>query len=119
MRPEIPEHAAAALEPPEGAAADAEVADLADAAAAHEAGHRDHRRVVHQQVADHQRAAALARQVDEPLPLATGEGQRFFHEQVLAGKQRLAADAVVRLGRGRDRDGVDRGVARGFRGSRG
>ena len=99
---------------PEGAAADAEVADLADAAAAHEVGHRDHRRVVHQQVTDHQGAAALARQVDEPLPLATGEGQRFFDEQVLAGQQRLAADAVVRLGRGRDRDGIDRGVAEDF-----
>jgi hypothetical protein len=65
-------------------------------------------------VADHQRAPPLPRQVDEDPPLAAGQGERLLDEEVLAGEQGIAADAVMVLGRVAIA-GVDRGVAQDLR----
>ncbi len=70
----------------------------------------DHGGVVEQDVPDHEDPRALLGQRDQFLPLLGVQGQRLLHEDVLARREALPDDVVVRGGGGGHGHGVSAGI---------
>ena len=68
--------------------------------------------MVEQQVADHEDALALGRQVHEVLRVGDAQRQRLLDEHVLAGQEQGARERVMMDGGGRDHGRLHFGIGR-------
>jgi len=84
-----------------------EIENLAQGTAADQFFQFLHRGAVLEGVADHEHTPGLCGQRDQVGGFAAGEGERFFHQGVLAGEERLPGQGVMAGGRGGDDKGIE------------
>jgi hypothetical protein len=84
-----------------------EIAQPAQGALAHQGAHFDEGGMVLEEMADHEHEAPLLRLSDESGTFRVAQGERLFHEDMLAGLKRLHDHSGVLFGRRRNRNGID------------
>ena len=84
-----------------------DIVQPAQGALAHQGAHFDEGGMVLEKMPDHEHEAALLRLSDEPGTLPVAQGERLFHEDMLAGLKRLHDHSGVLFCRRRNRDGID------------
>ena len=110
VRTEVPQDVDVELVEPEVDALAVDVLDAPDAALGEDLLHRDDSGVVHEGVADHERAAGLLGRAQDRLGIGDVRGEWFLDEDVLAGGEGFLGERAVRADRRRDAHGVDRAV---------
>ena len=86
------------------------VMNVAQAATVDMLFHGRNRRVIFQQMADHQLAVHALGQLDHLLRMIDGQGRRLFHKHMLAGRQRTNNHLVVQRRGSNNRHGIRVGI---------